>query len=574
MTIWTIPTGRELDATPLNNVARPTRIVACLNVWNDMLALKKTLPTWRTFVDHIIVVDGAYHETGLQLSTDGTREYLKSMPHVTLIDAPGLSQCEKRTIYFRACREGDMMFIVDADESIYPNTPTSAFKAMPICDVGWVRIVSPLYDRSYGQPRLIRWRNDLEYRGRHHWIYSDDRLLATHQYGGMGFVHRPVDLTLYNQRRLGRNTERLGVKITVHEKQMDNERALSAIPTSIMSDSAIGKRESLQIMMHAYRDDGIAPSRLHTAINRTTPHSSILFKGRPGPFDVPEQYLVSRDLMKMTTAVATADLVHFHGVMSPVKGIRGNMPTVFHHHGTLYRNNATDYNRLAQERNALILLSNLELFDWTEGHTAYFLPNTVPVSRYTELAEIHRPNLTVDQLFRIAHSPSHPEKKGTDKFLAVCAHLQSKGYPIEPVLIHGQTHRDTLRMKSTCHAMFDSFWLGMQCSGIEAAAMGMPVIAGDETVIKRYCEYFGEVPFTVAINEEQLEAQIARIVDDESFREDEAFRVHEYVQTFHDESAVALKYLDLLDTHFGWRSAPMQHRRSPIRSVPVRRVAR
>lgn len=567
---WAEPKGRELDATPLEDVASSLRIVACLNVWNDLSALKRTLPTWRPFVDHIIAIDGAYRETGHSLSTDGTREYLQSLPNVTLWDAAGETQCEKRTRYFQACRNGDTMFIVDADESIYPNTPTGTFRKMPICDVGWIRIVSPLYDRSYGQPRIIRWMPGLEYRGRHHWIYQGDALLCSHQYGGVGYAHRPVNITLYNQRKLGRSPQRLAMKHAHHERDIDRERVLSATPQSVMSDTAVAKRESLQILMHAYRDDGLAPSRLHTAINRTTPHSSIFVKTRPGPFSVPDQYLLPRDTWKLNMATSTADLIHFHGVMSVVKGLRSSIPTVFHHHGTLYRRNAPDYNRLARERNALVLLSNLELFSWTDGASAFFLPNTIPVARYAKLASIHRPCLDHVQLFRVAHSPSQPQRKGTDAFLKVCASLQSKGYPIEPVLIHDQTHRDALRMKATCHAMFDSFWLGMQCSGIEAAAMGMPVIAGDETVAQRYRDHFGAVPYTFAENEQELEYQLARLVDDRAHYDVECTRVGDYVRNNHDESAVALRYLDLLDGHFGWREKPFQKKVKVV--VPARRT--
>lgn len=565
--LWSLAPGRELDASPLEDRARPTRLVACLNVWNDLPALKQTMGSWSKFVHHIIAVDGAYSEMGHTLSTDGTREFLKSLPHVTLLDAPGLSQCDKRSRYLSAGQDGDTLFIVDADEALI--SPPSFLQALPVCDVGWVRIQSPLYSRMYGQPRLIRWMPGLHYRGRHHWIYQHDALLCTHQYGGVGFEHRPVNLTLHNQRRLGRNASRLDTKHTHHEREIAKERVLSAIPQSVMSDAAIGKRESLQILMHAYRDDGLAPSRLHTAINRTTPHSSVFVKVRPGPFDVPDQYLVGKDSGKLAQAVATADLIHYHGVMSAVKSARPSIPCVFHHHGTLFRTNAEEYTKLAKQRNALVLLSNLELFSWTNGEEAYFLPNTVPVARYAMLRALHQPVFDGSQLFRIAHSPSKPEKKGTDKFLAVCAYLQSKGYPIEPVIIHGQTHRDALRMKATCHAMFDSFWLGMQCSGIEAAAMGLPVIGGDVTVRDRYVTTFGACPYTFAENEEQLEHELTRIIDGTMYREIEASRVHEHVKNYHDESAVALKYLDLLDAKFGWRTNPIQVIR-PVR--PATRI--
>ncbi len=47
-----------------------------------------------------------------------------------------------------------------------------------------------------------------------------------------------------------------------------------------------------------------------------------------------------------------------------------------------------------------------------------------------------------------------------------------QGIDIEPVLIENMEHGAALRLKASCDAVFDSFWLGMQGSGLEGAAMG------------------------------------------------------------------------------------------------------
>ena len=559
-TIWDLPNGRELDSTPLPDSFRPKRLVACVNVWNDINALRRTASSWMRYVDHIIAVDGAYKETGYSLSTDGTREFFQALKNVTLVDAPGLDQCAKRTTYFNLAREGDYLLIVDADEQLIEG---HSLNSIPECDVGWIRISSSMYKRTYGQPRLIRWQPNLHYRGRHHWIYCGDRLLCTHQYGGNGFAHRTMRATLINQRRLGRSTERIAVKNSHHSRQVEVERVLSAIPESVMSDSSVNGREALHILMYAYRDDGLAPSRLHTAVNRTTPHSSVLVKTRPGPFGVQEQYLAGKHTIQLRQALGGADIVHYHVSIGNSIGIRQGARIVFHHHGTMLRNNSIDYAKQAKDRNALVLVSNLELLSWTQGMTAYFLPNTVPVARY--LALRNQQSRRMDGVIKIAHSPSHPQKKGTDKLERVVAHLKSKGYPLELVMIHDKTHRASLLMKSECHIAFDSFWLGIQCSGVECAAMRMPVIAGDTTVRDRYVEHFGECPYTFAENEEQLEAELKAIIESPDYYDHEARRVHSYVTNHHDESAVSLRYLDLLDITFGWRSTPLSAPR-PVRS--------
>ncbi len=571
--IWNLADGRELDATPLPEVMRPTRLVACLNVWNDVAALRRTIDSWRRYVTHIIAVDGAYEHSGHALSTDGTRDFLARFPNVTLIDAAGLSQCEKRTRYLRAGQPGDVLFIIDADESV---TRPETLAALPSCDVGWVRINSSMYQRQYGQPRLITWRPGLTYRGRHHWIYdAEDRLLCTHQYGGTGYSHRPVDLILDNQRALGRSPERLATKNAHHVREVSREIPLISMPAARMSDMSVATRESLQILMHAYRDDGMAPSRLHTAINRTTPHSSIFFKVRPGPFNVPDQYLTGMHAHQLRMATASADIIHYHGAMSAAVGARPDARVVFHHHGTLFRNNAAEYMAQAKARGALVLLSNLELFSHVGDGRAHFLPNTVPIARYSNLRATSQVPFDGSSPFRIGHSPSKPERKGTDVFLKVCGILKERGLAVEPIVLHNLSHREVLRQKATCHAFFDSFWLGMQCSGIEAAAMGLPVIAGDRTVADRYVAQFGEIPYTYAESEDGLLYALEQMIVSPEWRAIEAARVFRYVRDHHDESAVALRYLDLLDAEFGWRSGNVGNVRTrPIRRFVPTRAAR
>jgi hypothetical protein len=552
--LWNVHEGRELDTTPIRDGVVPKRLVACLNTWNDRPALEQTVPSWREAVDHVIVVDGSYPTTGERtLSADGTREYLVSQfPSIEFVDMPGTSQCDKRTAYLERGQPGDYLIIIDADERL---VRADSLDALPDCDIGWVRIQSTLYAREYGQPRVIKWRAGLHYWGRHHWMYCYDRLLCTHQYGGPGFVHRPINALLVNNRELGRSPARRAVKATSLAAQSAMEFSVAAMPRSVMSDAATRARESLRVLNYAYRDDGIAASRFHTALNRTTPHSSLFFKVRPGPFNVPTQYDVGYDHSHLVTAVRTTDVIHIHSLMSVKFPTRPDVPIVFHHHGTRLRTNAEKYTEEAKRRHALVLVSNLELLSWTDDYPAEFLPNAVPVGRYAALAGMYGKPFDGTGPFRIAHSPTAREKKGTQAFLDACGRLTQRGYPIEPVLIENTTHDYALAVKATCHAMFDSFWLGIQCSGLEAAAMQLPVVAGDEIVAARYRERFGCVPYTYANSCDELEDVLGRLIEDSAFRQSEAARVFGYVLDYHDESAVALSYLDHLDRAFQWRSA-------------------
>jgi hypothetical protein len=108
------------------------------------------------------------------------------------------------------------------------------------------------------------------------------------------------------------------------------------------------------------------------------------------------------------------------------------------------------------------------------GVTRY-LPIPVPVADYAAAAQSHRRG----DVLRIAHSPTRREIKGTQTLLDAVDWLRdAEGLRIEVVMIEGLEHGAALRLKASCDVTFDSFWLGMQGSGIEAAAMGQAVIGG------------------------------------------------------------------------------------------------
>jgi hypothetical protein len=117
---------------------------------------------------------------------------------------------------------------------------------------------------------------------------------------------------------------------------------------------------------------------------------------------------------------------------------------------------------------------------------------------------------------------------------------------VEPVLIENMEHGQALRVKASCDAVFDSFWLGMQGSGLEGAAMGKAVIAGDPEAQNDLRKLGIAVPWTVANDEYQLRDALAKLATDRRFYAAEVERVHQYVRTYHDYPVVGRKYADIL----------------------------
>jgi len=90
------------------------KIAAGMIFYDDLSSLKRLMPTLH--VDVIYAIDGRFHgfESPNPLSTDGSREYLKSFKNVILVDAPDLPEVEKRNIYLRLCKE-EFLLVVDSD---------------------------------------------------------------------------------------------------------------------------------------------------------------------------------------------------------------------------------------------------------------------------------------------------------------------------------------------------------------------------------------------------------------------------------------------------------------------------
>jgi len=82
--------------------------------YDDVNSLKRCIPTLK--VDTIYAVDGRFKEfdSPNPLSSDGSREYLKTIKNVVLIDAPDLSEVDKRNIYMKICKE-EFLLWVDSD---------------------------------------------------------------------------------------------------------------------------------------------------------------------------------------------------------------------------------------------------------------------------------------------------------------------------------------------------------------------------------------------------------------------------------------------------------------------------
>jgi len=304
---------------------------------------------------------------------------------------------------------------------------------------------------------------------------------------------------------------------------------------------------ALRIVQGVGYDPGSAAFRHHSAVNEMTHHASAFVRwGHSNPHCDLRQYDGDADLATVRELVHQADVLHCHVnyMLLSNTGMRprAEQLVIRHYHGSRPEGKTWLERHLDEAHRAVVVGARLShVAEWDK---IQWLPIPIPIARYAALREARAP--AEGARFRVAHSPTKREYKGTGVFLGVVDRLQRRGVPVEAVLIERQQLRDALAMKAACDAVFDSFWLGIQGSGLEGAAMGLPVIAGDPDVAQLYKQHVGHVPYTYAQDELQLQRQIERLAMDAEYRAEEAARVHRYVVAFHDYAAVAARYEQML----------------------------
>lgn len=171
--------GRRARSEGSEDPGRPPRIIACVNIFNDLEVLPQCLESIAD-VDEICVVDGAYaafeHET--PCSTDGTLEYVRELaqrdPRIRLVtrDGPWPDEATKRSAYFTGT-DGDWYLVVDADERLTTTERTGGAVErlrdhLRSCtlDAHWLTRLEPDGElQSY--PRLFRHRDGIRTEAAH-----------------------------------------------------------------------------------------------------------------------------------------------------------------------------------------------------------------------------------------------------------------------------------------------------------------------------------------------------------------------------------------------------------------------
>lgn len=331
-------------------------------------------------------------------------------------------------------------------------------------------------------------------------------------------------------------------------------RILAAEPCDARPYAQTPTDGALRILQGCGYDPGNAAYRHHSAVNEHTKHASAFVRfGHTNPFCDLRQIDGSEARRgvchKTRTLMEQADVIHSHvDYMVQLKAgyrwrARDDQLVIRHYHGTRWNAPVEQQwprlNMLEDDIANVVLVGARFTLCATRPTRMQWVPIAIPVKRYRAMVPAERK----PGPFRIAHSPSRRDYKGTADLVAAVDTLRKKGLAIEIVMIERQTHGKALAMKADADLTFDSFWLGIQGSGLEAAAMGQMVVAGDADVRELYIgSEVGACPYTFADDRAQLAAILERAVTDPKWRAAEAKRVGKYVTAYHDYAAVASRY--------------------------------
>ncbi len=341
-------------------------------------------------------------------------------------------------------------------------------------------------------------------------------------------------------------------------------RILTPWPVASQYDVAPEADSDFKVLQLTLYDPGSAGYRYHSAINTVSGQRSAFVRwGHSSPFCDLRQYDGERDSGGVSQLFAEADAITCHMEYKALEeGVRrwpdkSRQMLIRHYHGSdaLWKPKDGEVNphppfmELDTDDAVGAVLIGARLWHNRYSARMNWLPIPMPCLDYLELRR--RFFVPMEQrerkVFRLCHSPTHWRLKGTVALEHVVADMQMAGAPIELIQCREMQQGAALKLKASCDATFDSFWLGIQGSGLEAAAMGQPVLAGDDQVADDYRRFLSiEPPYTFVRDTEALRSTLQRLIEDPEFVKSEGLKVQGYVLEHHDYPKVGERFRGII----------------------------
>ena len=214
-------------------------------------------------------------------------------------------------------------------------------------------------------------------------------------------------------------------------------------------------------------------------------------------------------------------------------------PLVLHHHGSIYRDSHVALDTVANADNLVQLCSTIDLTEFNPN--VEWLPNPIDISWMEHIRAQYRPSPIEERgRVRYAHTPTQRWAKHTSDFIAAATRM---GCELE--IIEQEPWSQAIARKATCDVLLDQLSYGYGLSGLEAMAMGMPVLGG----------------ITVPGLEEKLRARVGYLpyyratvdtlpmdlvpFNDPAVRAEVAERGRQYVNDFHSQQVIVARLKEL-----------------------------
>lgn len=151
---------------------------------------------------------------------------------------------------------------------------------------------------------------------------------------------------------------------------------------------------------------------------------------------------------------------------------------------------------------------------------------------------------------KILHCPSNPKIKGTESIIKVIESLKSRGFKIDFLMIEGMPNKAVLTALMNCDFIVDQLYSDtpMATFSTEAAYFSKPTVVGG---------YFSElltgqvsiedIPPSLFVRPEELEAAIERLITDPRFRHQLGRQAKSFITTKWSLNKVAERYVHLLE---------------------------
>lgn len=283
----------------------------------------------------------------------------------------------------------------------------------------------------------------------------------------------------------------------------------------------------------------------HTGVEAVEAHRVRNYIGYPEDVFWPQGDPVPEALQRIFDA---ADVVHVMIGPDAIMPFCGweSKPIVLHHHGTALRRFHPQLRRWAREHGARQLVSTPDLL--LVAPEAEWLPNPV------DAAEMRRVRGAAMVSVDVVQTPSSRRGKSTELLEATVARMTPR-----PTLLVADKlpHGAALAAKAIGRVYFDQLALGYGVSGIEAMAMGIPVVAGatgepitemgipaGRHLPEMMAKMWGYLPFLLA-EPGTLQERLADACETAGPLAREAGRHH--IEAYHDEAVVAWRLARIYD---------------------------